>query len=147
MKATMNFYKPQPGQHITILGLGPSLEEYSRTIKGLGSRKAYTDQVWAINALGDLYQCDLVFHMDDLEIQRIRAAARPESNIAAMVAWLEKSKTPVMTSRAYDKAPCLVEFPLQEVLQNLQFPYFNSTTAYAVAYAIHCQASKISLFG
>jgi hypothetical protein len=134
-------------RHIAILGLGPSLDQYLELTKRLGGRSNFCDETWAINALGDVFACDLVFHMDDVRIQEIRAAAAPDSNIAAMVKWLKTTKTPVMTSRAHEDYPSLKAFPLEEVLNNLGHDYFNSTAAYAVAYAIHVGATKISLFG
>jgi hypothetical protein len=133
--------------HVAILGLGPSLEHYLDRTKRLGGRRQMADQVWAINALGDILQCDLTFHMDDIRVQEIRAAARPDGNIAAMVAWLRHHPGRVITSRAHPAYPCLEEFPLQAVINDLGSHYFNSTVAYAVAYAIHRRASEISLFG
>ena len=135
------------GKHIAILGLGPSLDQYVETTKRLGGRHKFCDETWAINALGDVFACDLVFHMDDVRIQEVRAAARPDSNIAAMLPWLKTSAVPVVTSRAHPDYPPLVEFPLEDVLNNLGHDYFNSTAAYAVALAIHINAAKISLFG
>jgi len=135
------------GKHIAILGLGPSIDQYVETTKRLGGRSKFCNEVWAINALGDVFACDLVFHMDDVRIQEIRAAARPASNIAAMLPWIKRSPVPVVTSRAHPDYPPLVEFPLEDVLNNLGHDYFNSTAAYAVAFAIHIGASKISLFG
>jgi hypothetical protein len=135
------------GKHVAILGLGGSLDQYLEITKRLGGRSKFCDETWAINALGDIFQCDLVFHMDDVRIQEIRAAAAPESNIAAMLPWLKASKVPVVTSRAHPDYPALVEYPLEDVLNNLGHDYFNSTSAYAVALAIHIGVAKISLFG
>ena len=135
------------GKHIAILGLGPSIDQYLDFTKRLGGRSAFCDEVWAINALGNVLECDLVFHMDDIRIQEKRAEAAPESNIASMVKWLKTSKVPVMTSRAHAEYPALQAFPLEAVLNDLQHDYFNSTAAYAVAYAIHVGATKISCFG
>lgn len=133
--------------HIAILGLGPSVDQYLDIVKRQGGRSKFCDQVWAINALGDVFDCDLIFHMDDIRIQEIRANAAPESNIAAMVKWLQTTETPVMTSRAHENYPALIEFPLEDVLNTLGLDYFNSTAAYAVAYAIYSGATKISIFG
>lgn len=135
------------GKHIAILGLGGSLDQYMEITKRLGGRSKFCDEVWAINALGDVFACDLVFHMDDVRIQEIRAAANPAGNIASMLPWMKKSPVPVVTSRAHPDYPALVEFPLEDVLNNLGHDYFNSTAAYAVAFAIHIGAAKISLFG
>lgn len=134
-------------KHVAILGLGPSLDQYLEMTKRVGGRSRFCDEVWAINALGNIFDCDLVFHMDDVRIQEIRAAARPDSNIAAMLKWIKTSTTPVVTSRAHPDYPALVELPLEDMLNNLGHDYFNNTGAYAVAFAIHIGATKISLFG
>lgn len=137
----------QAGKHVAILGLGPSVAEYLNLVKRLGGRSKFCDEVWTINALGDVFDCDLIFHMDDVRIQEVRAAAAPGSNIAAMLPWLKRSRVPVMTSRAHPDYPALVEFPLEAVLNNLGHEYFNSTAAYAIAYAIHTGVSRLSVFG
>lgn len=138
---------PLKGKHVAILGLGPSLDQYLEITKRLGGRSKFCDETWAINALGDVFACELVFHMDDIRIQEIRAAAAPASNIAAMVNWIKTSKVPVVTSRNHPDYPALVDFPLEDVLNNLGHDYFNSTAAYAIAFAIHTGVAKISLFG
>jgi SAM-dependent methyltransferase len=137
----------QSEKHICILGLGPSVTEYLELTKRLGGRNKIADEVWAINALGNVFDCDMVFHMDDVRIQQIRADAKPDSNIAAMLEWLKTSRVPVITSRAHPDYPALREFPLEDVLNTLGYDYFNNTGAYAVAYAIYSGATKISLFG
>ena len=138
--------KPE-GKHVAILGLGPSLDQYLEQTKRAGGRHKFCDETWGINALGDVFACDLIFHMDDIRIQEIRAEAAPASNIAAMVDWIKISPVPVVTSRAHPAYPALVEFPLEDVLNHLGHDYFNNTAAYAVAFAIHTGATKISLFG
>lgn len=133
--------------HIAILGLGPSVRQYLEIVKRVGGKSAFCDEVWAINALGDVFNCDLIWHMDDVRIQEIRAKARPESNIAKMLQWLKCTSTPVMTSRRHPDYPALNAFPLESVLREFPNGYFNSTAAYAVAYAIYIGAKKITCFG
>jgi hypothetical protein len=133
--------------HVVILGLGPSLECYVDVVKRLGSRRRFADEVWAINALGDIIQCDRIFHMDDVRIQEGRASVKPESNIAAMLEWMKEHPGPIYTSRKHENYPGLVEFPLQDVINSCGIAYFNSTAAYAVAYAVHIGVKKITLFG
>lgn len=133
--------------HVVILGLGPSLEAFVDLAKRVGGRSAFCDEVWGINAVGDVIDCDRVFHMDDVRIQERRAAAHPDSNIARMLAWLKRHQGPVYTSRAHPDYPGLVEYPLQEVIRSCGFAYFNSTAAYAVAYAVHIGVKRIGLFG
>jgi SAM-dependent methyltransferase len=133
--------------HILILGLGPSLEGYVDIAKRLGGRHAFCDEVWGINAVAGVVQCDRVFHMDDVRIQEIRAAARPESNIARMLDWMRRHPGPIYTSRPHPDYPGSVAFPLEEVINSCGMAYFNSTAAYAVAYAVHIGVKQISLFG
>lgn len=135
------------GKHVAIVALGPSVDQYLDLVKRQGGRSKFCDEVWAINALGNVFDCDLVFHMDDVRIQEIRAAANPDSNIAAMLRWIKTSRVPVVTSRIHSDYPALVEFPLEDVLNHLGHDYFNSTAAYAVAFAIHIGVSELSLFG
>ncbi len=133
--------------HIAILGLGPSVRQYLELTKRAGGRRAFCDQTWCINALGDVFACDFVVHMDDVRIQQIRADARPDSNIARMLDWLRTSPVPVVTSRAHPEFPALVEFPLEQCMTQFPMGYFNSTAAYAVALALLRGATKLTLFG
>jgi hypothetical protein len=133
--------------HVSIVGLGPTAVRYMDFCRGLGGRHKYCDQTWVINAFGSILENDLIFHMDDVRTQQIRAAADPDSHIAAMLAWLKVHPGPIMTSIAHPDFPGLVEFPLEEALKAVPGGYFNSTAAYAVAYAIIRGATKISLFG
>lgn len=136
-----------PPRHVAIVGLGPSAFDYFNLVKRLGGRSAFADEVWTINALGDVLAGDLIFHMDDVRVQEVRAAALPGGNIDAMLRWLRRHPGPVMTSRAHPDYPGLVEFPLEAVINDVGIAYFNNTAAYAVAYAIHLGVAKISLFG
>lgn len=136
-----------PPKHVSIVGLGPSSAQYVAICKGLGGRRKFCDETWAINAFGDVLACDRIFHMDDVRVQEIRAAAAPQSNIAGMLEWLRGHPGPIITSRAHPDYPGLVEFPLEDVVNECPNGYFNSTAAYAVAYAIWLGVEKISLFG
>lgn len=139
---------PLAPKHVAILGLGPSLEAYVDVAKRMGARRAFADEVWAINAAADIIQCDRVFHMDDVRVQEARAAAQPQSNIAAMLTWLKAHPGPVYTSVPHPDYPGLVAYPLQDVINALRAPaYFNSTAAYAVAYAVAIGVERITLFG
>lgn len=133
--------------HVAIIGLGPSCRQFLELSKRWGGRHSVCDEVWSINALGDIFISDLIFHMDDVRVQEIRAEAKPDSNIAKMLQWMKTCKTPIITSRANPAYPSLVEFPLQDVVNMVPTAYFNSTAAYAVAYAIYKGATKISCWG
>lgn len=134
-------------ESVAILGLGPSLEQYVDIAKRLGGRHKVADEVWGINSLGSVIQCDRIFHMDDVRIQQLRSEARPQSNIAAMLDWMKHHPGPIYTSRPHPDYPGLVAYPLEDVLNTCGYDYFNSTAAYAVAFAIHLGVKKLSLWG
>lgn len=134
-------------EHVAILALGPSVGSYLEFTKRIGGRRKFCDEVWTINALGNVFDCDRVFHMDDVRIQEIRGAAKPDGNIAALLPWLKAHPGPVYTSRPHPDYPGLVPFPMQEVVRDTGYAYFNSTAAYAVAFAVFLKVKKITLFG
>lgn len=136
-------------KHVAILAYGPSLHQYVDLAKALGSRRAFADEVWGINAVASVLDCDRAFHMDDVRIQEIRAEAAPDSNVANMLAWLKTAKGPIYTSREHEDYPGLVAYPLERVLNATGggVRYFNSTPAYAIALAIAEGIEAISLFG
>ena len=141
---------PRPAvapKHVAILALGPSVRYYLEHAKRSGGGHKLYDEVWTINALGDVFVADRIFHMDDIRIQEIRAKAKPEGNIASMVKWLKGHPGPIYTSRPHPDYPGMVAFPLADVITDTNFAYFNSTAAYAVAYAIWLGVEKLSLFG
>ncbi len=139
-------------EHVAIVGLGPSCATFFEVTRRLSGASAFCDEVWGINAMGDVLRCDRIFHMDDVKVQEARAAERPDSNIAAMVRWLKTHPGPIYTSIPRPGYPGMVAFPLEAVLNrkhdgNGGAPYFNSTAAYAIAYAVHIGVKRISLFG
>jgi SAM-dependent methyltransferase len=134
-------------EHVAILALGPSVGSYLEFTKRLGGRDKFCDEVWGINAIGNVFECDRVFHMDDVRIQEIRAQASPQGNIAAMLPWLRRHPGPVYTSRPHPDYPGLVAYPLEEVVRDTGYAYMNSTAAHAVAFAVYLRVKKITLFG
>lgn len=126
---------------VAIVALGPSYLDYILLSEASGNRKKLFDEVWAINSLGSVIQSDRVFHMDDVRIQEIRAEAG-NSKIAAMLDWLKVYQGPVYTSRGHPDYPCLVEYPLEAVLNTIRKPYMNTTTAAAIALFIHEAAER-----
>jgi hypothetical protein len=131
---------------VAIVALGPSWHDYVHLTEAAGGRHALFDQTWVINSFGNVLDHDMVWHMDDIRVQEARAAAG-NTKIANMLAWLKKHPGPIMTSRAYEDYPGTVEYPLEAVINGTGNAYFNSTPAYAVAYAIFKGATSITLAG
>lgn len=133
--------------HVAILGLGPSLTTFLEITKRIGGMSAFCDEVWGINAAGDIFDCNRIFHMDDVRVQEARGEKLPQSNIANMAKWLRRRETPIFTCHVVDDYPGLVRYPIEAVVHDLGIAYFNSTVAYVIAYAIHKRVARISLFG
>ena len=131
---------------VAIVAMGKSAGTYLNLCAALGDRHRVADQTWAINSMGGAIQHDLLIHMDDCKVQEARAAAQPNGNVAGMVRWL-KQHPRFYTSRVYDDYPGAMEYPLQDVVDNIGTTYLNNTVAYAVALAIKERASHIALHG
>lgn len=134
-----------PGS-VAIVAMGQSAGTYLRTCSTLGSRCKVADETWAINAMGGVIQHDLLFHMDDCKVQESRAESNPDGNIAGLMKWLKKHPR-FFTSKSYDDYPGAIEYPLQDVINNVGVSYFNNTVSYAVAMAMHIGVKRISLYG
>lgn len=138
--------KPAP-KSVAILGMGASLNTYLRLAAQAGWRGRVVEEVWGINAVAGVLQCDRVFHMDDMRLQERRAEVHPHSNVAGICDWLRSHPGPIYTSTVYPEFPGAVEFPLDKVMTTTGHGYFNSTVAYAVAYAIAIGVKHIHIYG
>lgn len=144
--------------HVAIVAMGPTSREYTKTVESHGNRSCF-DEVWGVNQQGAVLHCDRIFHMDDVRIQEKRAEGEVRligldrverignAKIKNMLAWLKTYPGPVYTSRAHPDYPCLVDYPLEKVVQALGSDYFNTTPSYAIALAIYLKATKLSLYG
>lgn len=121
--------------HVTILGMGLSRDHYiDETLK----RGKCSDEVWGINSIGAVVQCDRIFMMDDAR----RLIQYPNFQ------WIKSVKVPIMTSTARPEiSPMLVEYPIEEIMAKFGSKYFSNTVPYAIAYAVHIGVKKLTFFG
>lgn len=140
---------------VAIVGMGLSHIDYISEVCQLGHRKAIADEVWAINKMGAAIHCDVIFRMDDMmtEVpvnQKFWEGINGEK-IMVLDLWTETLKKfpgKIITSKAYpEEYPASVEYPLEEVVKCVNSSYFNTTPAYAIAYAIYLGVKQISLYG
>lgn len=131
---------------VAIVALGPTAAGYVEVAQKCGHRFGRFDQTWVINKFAGILEADLIFHMDDFRVQEVRAAAG-NTVVAGMLGSMKVAKCPIITSREYSEYPTAQAFPLQDVINNLGFPYFNGTCAYAIAYAAHIGVKELNLFG
>lgn len=134
-------------ESVAIVAMGSSHKTYVSLASGSGGKQKIAQEVWAVNNMGNVIRHDRLFHMDDLKIQEARALARPDSSIAGMMSWMKTHDRPIYTSRSYSDYVQSYDFPLEDVMNSVGAVYFNSTVAYAVAYAIHLKVKKIHLYG
>lgn len=127
---------------VSIVGMGNSRDDYLAARIVYGDRTDVVwDQVWAINAMGGAIVCDRVIHMDPLSLMQ------GDPRWDRLYALWKKQGTPVYTSYPHPDMPNSVAYPIREVVDELKFPYFNNTVAYAVALAIYEKFDTIGLFG
>jgi hypothetical protein len=131
---------------VAIVAMGPSRADYVRECVEKSSRWGVADETWAINAMAGIIDHDRAFVMDDLRYFQKQARVAP--HLAGYQQWLHQAhRPPIYTSVAYPEFPASVEFPLKEVVEKLGFAYFNTTVAYAVAYAIFLGVRELRLYG
>jgi hypothetical protein len=132
------------GKTVAIVAMGKSCTDYVLEAAVQNSRSQIADEIWAINAMGDVIYHDRLFIMDDLRVFVHRMAERKPW----YTDWMKTHQKPIYTSVDYPEFPSSIAYPLQEVINDLENShYFNSTVAYAVAYAIHRKVSAIKLYG
>lgn len=130
---------------IALVAMGPSHTDYTADCIAGSGRKTVADETWAINAMGGVIEHDRAFVMDDLRY--FAQEARQNLHLQGYKDWLHICKSPIYTSAVYPEFPASVQYPLQDVLNSVKFPYFNGTCAYALAYAIHLGVRHIKLYG
>lgn len=114
-------------------------------------------EVWAINSAALVYRADRCYHMDPVSVWFDGHKWTPETEAfgreidvepwAHAAEGLAKLDIPIYTSKPDPRVPTSVAYPLEEVLEDLKFPYFNTTVAYAIAHAIHERRPELHLYG
>ena len=129
-----------PGS-VAIVAMGLSHADYMLAALHSGGKRNVADEVWGINAIGGVLQCDRVFMMD----RPSYLLSFPEG---LDYQWMWTYQGPIYTSVSdMPELKWVEEYPLEDVLNCIRYPYLNTTVAYAVAYAIYLGVRSISLYG
>jgi len=131
---------------VAIVAMGPSRNDYISDCISKSSRFQVADETWAINAMGSIIQHDRLFVMDDLPYFH-KVSKEKNKPLIGYNDWLHKHPGPIYAQKAYKDFPGAVEYPLEDVLNVIQYPYINNTTAYALCYAIYLGVQHIKLYG
>ena len=109
------------GKSVAIVGLGKSWFDYNLA----KSHGVHFDEVWAINGVGTVIYHDRVFMMDPASrfLNTEDAGGQTES----MAKMLQEHEGPIYTCELDDRCPGLVEYPVEEVIQDLHCPNTPNT--------------------
>ena len=127
---------------IAIVGLGNSFSEY--ILAKIRSEKF--DEGWAINSMSGVIYHDKCFMMDPPSRFLDTPNAGKQTTIMSD-RLKQKINIPIFSCTLDKRCPDVVEFPLQEVIQNTGYSYLNNTVAYSLAYAISQEVSNLHLYG
>ena len=131
------------GAEIAIVGLGGTYADYMAA--RINSRSF--DEVWGINCIGAILRIDRTFMMDPVSRFLDDTKAGTQTGIARKFLLDTPNKGPIYSCTLDERVPEIVEYPLADVVGDLNLCYFNNTVAYALAFAIHQKVKKINLFG
>jgi len=129
------------GKSIAIVGLGKSWHDYNLA----KSHGTHFDEVWAINAVGSVIFHDRTFMMDP--VSRFLDTDDAGGQTSGMTEVLLNDDKPIYTCELDDRCTNLVEFPINEILEEFNCCYINNTVAYAVAFALWNKVGTMKMFG
>ena len=130
------------GKNIAIIAMGNSQLDYHKMI----THSKTFDEVWAINAMiGVLKRVDRAFVMDP--VSRFFDTDDAGNMTVMMRETLPVADYPIYTCDLDKRVPALIEYPIEEVVTDLDCGYFNNTIAYAIAFALWNNVGGISMFG
>ena len=129
-------------KNIAIVGMGQSQLDFHLA----QTHSVEFDEIWAINAMiGVLPRIDRAFILDPMS--RFLDTEDAGSMTNMMRKRLPEVDFPIYTCELDERVPMAIEYPLEQVIKDLNCAYFNNTVAYAIAYALWSKVSNISVFG
>ena len=128
---------------VAILAMGRSLSDYlAESFAG-----ETFDEVWGINCIGGIIKVDRTFMLDPASRFLDTENAGLQAGLARRFLLDKEQKNPIYSCELDSRVPAIEEYPLEDVLSDLEISYLNNTVPYAIAYAIHKKVSSISLYG
>ena len=137
----MTRIKSLEGANIAIVAMGESQLDYHLS----KSHSVEYDEVWGINAMGGITECDRLFMMDPAS--RFFDSEDAGSQTGIMVKTLKSHPGPIYTCELDSRSPGLVEYPLLDVIADTRCSYFNNTVPFAIAFALYNKVDRLNLFG
>jgi len=129
------------GAKVALLGLGVSQIDF---VIGAENSKEW-DEVWGINSVCGVFNCDRVFMMDPASRFFDTEDAGKQTKVLRRI--LPDLSVPVYTCELDDRVPSAELYPLEEVCNHTKSAYFNNTVAYAIAFAFYNEVDTLELYG
>ena len=131
------------GKTVAIVALGGSFSDF--VLSRMNSQ--HFDEIWGINCIGGIFHVDRTFMMDPATRFLDDVKAGTQTGMAKEFLLETPSKGPIYSCCLDERVPEIVEYPLEDVISATNFCYFNNTVAYAVAFAVAHEVSKIHMYG
>ena len=129
------------GSNVAIVAIGRSQVDFHLSL----AHSTEYDEVWGINCMGAITKCDRVFMLDP--VSRFLDTEDAGTQTGIMRKWLPKTDTPIYSCELDDRAPSVIDYPLEEVINDAKCAYLNNTVAFAIAYAHYQRVGTVNLFG
>ena len=133
--------KKLEGKEIAIVAMGESQLDFHLS----KSHSVEYDEIWGINAMAGITECDRTFMLDPASRFLDSDAAGSQTGIMTKI--LLNNTGPIYTCELDPRCPGLVEYPLLEVVRETKCSYLNNTVPFAIAFALYNKVKKINLFG
>lgn len=135
-------YDHLKGAKIALVAMGRSHLNFSMAL----TNSMEYDEVWGINAMAIPFRVDRLFMMDPVP-QFLDKTVTGKMTNAMRKLLTTKQDYPIYSSATDERAPSVVEYPLEEVINATGLCYFNNTVPYAMGYAVYQEIGEMHIFG
>ena len=141
MMSVKELIEEHKGKKVAILGNGITTLHEGGYIDFSGQY----DYIWTVNG-GWLNHktSNLGFMMDDWASIAHDIDVNPRE---VKRSKLEVAEIPIFVTAAYPGFPTMLDYPLRQVIDEMEMGYFGETTSYMVAFAILCGVKEIHMHG
>lgn len=152
---TDKVWHPYPLDSVAFLGLGVSIYNYILMMHKFPlTEPGMKHEAWTVNAGARALGHDVCFdiHTDEyLEQQKRReyaAGLKYVNRAQNRRKWMKENPgKPIVLAKADPTIPNSYTFPLVEVVNKLNCPYFQHGLAYQIAFAMLCGVKKMQFYG
>ena len=133
------------GKSVIILGQGPGFEQCDYK----------ADEIWTLNmGMFTVKKLDKLFMTDPMERRSAVANGfywkdnkQVPCTLETLKDKIKDDKIDFISTYAYPDLPTYRPYPIREIMEMIQVPYFVNTITYMIAYAIATDVKSIDLWG